>query len=260
MVYLMPFVFFPAVYFAGKSIVKILKGKNDELNSTIFCFGTLPVLLFISVSLFKRVLPHWPVIGYMTLTLAVGKFYSELYKKRRKLFNIYSYSHTLIVAALICITILQVHAGVLFNRELPADGIEKKSSVRDISIDIIGWKKLNEYLQSRFKSDEVFLLTHKWYLGGQISFAVKGKYPVLCFNSKKNIRGFSIWQNQKEQLGKNGLFISTSKFFRNPEEKYNSYFDNIELIQSIPIRRSGKLVKIIYIYKCEKFKKVFPAG
>lgn len=257
MAYMMPFVFFPAVYFAGKSVVNLLKGENDELNNTVFCFGVLPLFFFISVSLFKKVLPHWPVIGYMTLTLPVGKFYYGLYKKRKKLFNIYSCMHAVIVITLISLALLQIHTGILFNRELPADGIEKKGSIRDISIDIIGWEELNKYLQKEFAPDEVFLFTHKWYLGGQIAFAVKGKYPVLCLSNRKSAAGFSIWQDQEEQLGKKGLFISTSKFFRDPAEKYSAYFDKIELMRSIPIKRSGKLVKKIYIYKCENFKKIY---
>lgn len=250
--YLMPFVFFPAVYFAGKSLK-----ERDELNTVVFCFGAIPVLFFMSASMFKRVLPHWPVIGYITLVLPVGKFYYELYKRKRKLFNKYCFCHILIVFVLIVLAILQVNTGILINRELPADLREKKAGVRDISIDIIGWKELEGYLKSSFSKDEIFLFTHKWYLAGHISFAVQGKYPVLCLNDKKSIRGFSIWQNQKEYLGRDGLFICTSKFFSYPESKYSNYFDNIKLIQAIPVRRSNKLVKIIYVYKCTNFKKTF---
>ena len=34
--------------------------------------------------------------------------------------------------------------------------------------------------------------------------------------------------------------------------------ENIELLKAIPVYRSGKLVKKIYIFKCENFKKIYP--
>lgn len=255
MSYLLPFVFFPSIYFAVKNLFLI--SKKDEVDNFSFCFGTIPVLFFMAAALFKRILPHWPLIGYMTLTLQVGRFYFSLFNKKRIIFKVYSFLHILIVILAVSLVITQIHTGILMNRELPSSGLEPRKGVRDITIDIIGWKELNNYLIERCNPDEYFLFTHKWYLGGQLAFATKGHYQVLCLNGIKDIRGFYIWQNQDKHIGRDGIFVCTSKFFKDPQEKYNAYFDSIELLKKLPIKRSGKIVKIIYLYKCKNFKKIY---
>lgn len=254
--YLLPFIFFPAIYCAFENLFK-LRRKN-EFTGLIFSFGTVPIIFFLVASFFNEVLPHWPLIGYITLTLPVGCLYFNLLQKRKVLFNIIASLHMLVVAAAIFVSIAQIYTGVLYNLELTPTGVEQDRGKMDLSLDIIGWNKFGHYFSERYYSEDIFLFTHKGYLGGQITFATKGKYPVLCLNKKMDARGFSVWQKQEKHIGKDGIFICTSRFYLNPRDKYKSYFENIEFIESLPIERSGKIVKAIYLFRCENFKKVFP--
>jgi len=253
--YLLPFFFFPALYFSVKSLFNLR--KDAEFWGTVFSFGALPLFFFIFASLFKRVLPHWPVIAYITLVLPVASFYSELKKRRPLNFNFYAVSHIFLVTAAVIITVLQINTGIIMNREVPETGKAPKKDVRDITVDIIGWNKLSSYLKENYSSNDYFVFTYKWYLGGQLSYALKGKYDVLCLADIKDARGFSIWQNQARWLGKDGLYICTSKFYRDPAEKYSEYFEKIVLEKKLPVYRAGKRVKVIYIYRCTGFKKAF---
>ncbi|MFH1416232.1 MAG: glycosyltransferase family 39 protein [Elusimicrobiota bacterium] len=258
--YILPFVFIPCIYYGIKSVILIFK-NNSRYERFLFCYGALPVTVFMAASLFKRVLPHWPVIGYISLTLAAGKFYESLKEKKKPLFNLYAIGHSFIVILLITAALLQIYTGIIFNRELPESGIEKKSPVKDISIDIIGWNFLEKHLkEAGYRESDIFLFTHKWYVGGQIAFAVRGRYPVMCLSSIGDARGFSIWQDQEKEIGKDGLFICTSKFFLDPSQRYSGYFDSIELAETIPVMRNKKLVKNIYVYKCRNFRKPYPVN
>jgi hypothetical protein len=249
--------FFPAIYFAGKSAFEVFK-KRDEFNIMVFSFGSVPLIFFIYSSLFKKILPHWPVIGYITLTLPVGRFYYEMFMQKRNKFKIYAYIHSGIVGSLIIIALFQFNTGLVFNRAIPDSGTPKKEKVKDLSIELIGWKQLDEYLGDNFDAENNFIFTYKWYLGGQIQFYTKGKYPLLCLNSKKSITGYSVWQNQEKYLGKNGLFITTSRFFRDPAVKYKDNFESINLLKTIQVKRRGVTVKKIYVYLCENFRKIYP--
>jgi hypothetical protein len=253
--YLMPWIFFPALYFAGRSILR----WKDRFNSFLFAFGAVPVFLFMGSSLFHRVLPHWPVIGYITLTLAAGRYYHGLLLRRKSLFNFGAILHLVLVGGVILAVLLQVKTGLLINRGLPSSGIEPRKGIKDISMDIVGWDELAAYLEKNFDPQTEFIFTHEWPLGGEISFALRGRYPVLCLGGKGEARGFSIWQDQEECLGKDGLMIVTSDSCKNPE-KYSPYFESIGLEQKIPVWRSGKLVKIVYVYRCRSFKKTFPCS
>lgn len=254
--YLLPFIFFPAVYFAFENLFK-LRRKN-EFTVLFFSFGTVPVVFFLAASFFNEVLPHWPLAGYITLTLPVGCLYFNLLQKKKAFFNVIASLHILVVAVVIFVSIAQIYTGVLYNQDLTPTGVEHERGRMDISLDIIGWSKLAHHFSESNYSEDVFLFTHKGYLGGQITFATKGKYPVLCLNRKVDARGFSIWQKQEKHIGKDGIFICTSRFYLDPSKKYKSYFENIEFLESLPIERSGKIVKAIYLFRCENFKKVFP--
>ncbi|MBN2407103.1 MAG: glycosyltransferase family 39 protein [Elusimicrobia bacterium] len=255
MAYLLPFFFFPAVYYAFRYSVK--PAGKDRMGLFVFCFGSVPVLLFLAVSLFKRVLPHWPITGYIVLALPVGRYYYGMMSNRKNFFVFYSVMHTGMLAAAVLLTLLQMHFGMIMNREVTPAGISgKREPVRDITIDIIGWRELDKYLEGADFKD-VFLFTHKWYLGGQIAFATGGRYPVLCLGSSRDARGFRFWQDSGDYIGKDGIFVCTSKFFKDPMEKYSGYFDDIRLMEMLPVRRRGKTVKIIYLYKCSVLKRKY---
>jgi len=254
--YLLPFIFIPALAAAVRSITKIK--KTDSYNSFVFCFGAVPVVFFMTAALFKKILPHWPVIGYMTLALPVGKYYADLRKTKNKIFNLFAVSHISLIIIAVSLTIGQIKWGIIFNREANALGpAEKSGKISDISTDILGWNELYSYLKSHYPSGNIFLFSNKWYLCGHIAFASKGKYDVLCLSSVKDARGFIFWQKQKDQIGKEGLFITTDRYFKNPEVKYSEYFDRIELIRLMPVKRRGVIVKIIYVYKCSNFRKEY---
>jgi hypothetical protein len=257
--YLFPFFFFPGIYYAFKSIAGLK--SSDRFRKFIFAFGAVPVLLFLFMALFKRVLPHWPVIGYIILTLPVAKYYLGLSNKRPKLFKFYAAAHAGLVLVAIAAVLIQVHTGFIFNREVKLGHKAEKKDVRDITIDIIGWDKLADYFSAgtgKISCD--FLFTNKWYLAGQIGFALKGNYPLMVLSSAKDARGFIMWQDQNKFIGKDGIFITTSKFFKDPEEKYRNYFEDIKLIDTINIERAGKVVKIIYLYRCSNLKKPYPVN
>ncbi|MEA3506579.1 MAG: hypothetical protein U9R36_03705, partial [Elusimicrobiota bacterium] len=273
--YLLPFFFFPAIYYAFKSIFKIklqpgcallpdsrtltdAPGQGEiDFRKFIISLGALPVILFLFVSFFKRVLPHWPVIGYIVLALPAGKFYSSLLRRRPGLFKIYAALHCGLVFLAVGVVLIQIHTGIIFNRRVEHGKRAEKEDIRDITVDIIGWDKMADHIR-REGLPGSFIFTDKWYLGGQIGFALRGRYPLMVLSSRKDARGFVMWQNQDKYLGKDGVFITTSKFFKDPVKLYGDYFSRIELADTIEVERASKRVKIIYLYRCSGFKKTFP--
>ncbi len=255
--YLLPFFFIPAIYYAFKSIGGLKKG--NDFQKFVFSFGALPVILFMFMALFTKVLSHWPVIGYIILALPVGKFYKKLLDSRPKLFKSYALLHSGLVLAAVVVVLIQIHTGFIFNREVKAGMKAEKEDIRDITVDIIGWDKLRSYVKEN-RLPGSFIFTNKWYLGGQIGFALRGSYPLMVLSNPKDARGFIFWQDQKRFIGKDGIFITTSKFFKEPAEKYKDYFGKIELLKSINVERRGITVKIIYLYKCWDFKKPYPVN
>ncbi len=255
--YLLPFFFFPALYFAFKSVSRI---KKDGFEKFIFCFGFIPLVFFLVYSLFFRTLSHWPVIAYITLCLPVGKFYAGLYRKKRRLFNFYSIAHIALIGILAPVAVLQMHFGVLYNRPTPLSAAARPERIRpdDISTAWMGWEDAVEAVEEIAYGGEFFLFCDRWFTAGYLAHACRGEYPVLVLSDLNAARGFAFWQKQQAQAGKDGFFIITSRFYSDRSRRYAPYFDGFEFIKSVPVERSGKIVKYIYIYRGRNFLAPYP--
>lgn len=284
--YLLPFFFFPALYYCGKYTVHLLislyqqgttilytplseedsnaqnasedSSQKIQIDLFLFCFGAFPVLVFLYVSLYDRVLPHWPIIGYTTLCIPVGAMYKRLFQSRPRIGYALLGGHGLLTITLMTLGLLQIYKGTLINKNIrkPDGTIEKEEG--DFSTKIIGWEKLQQYLDNQKQTDDAFLWTHRWELAGQIEYATRGQYPLLCLSKREDARGYAIWQNQQSFLGQNGLFITTSQYYTDPHQQYGTHFDRFELLRKIPVRRSDTLVNIIYVFRGYQFSRPYP--
>ncbi len=254
--FLLPFFFFPALYFTFKSVSRI---RKDSFERFIFSFGFIPVVFFLIYSLFSRALSHWAVIGYITLCLPAGKFYMKLYREKRRMFKFYVISHITLILVLASAAILQMHYGLLSNRGAPPEASSRPERIRpdDISTAWLGWidtvKAVEELSDGPF-----FLFADRWFTAGYLAHACRGRYPVLVLAGLNSARGFAFWQEQEKHIGKDGFFITTSRFYSDRRQRYSPYFETFEFIKSVPVERSGKTVKYIYIYRCRNFLSPYP--
>ncbi len=247
--YLLPFFFFPAIYFSLKSLRGFFGNSYEKF---IFCFGFIPLAFFILYSLFSRALYHWALPAYITLSLPVGKFYYGLYLNKRKKFKKYTFMHTGLVLFFIAAALLQMHRGTFYNRSAGSEAASEPQRIRpsDISMSWMGWEKAVVAVDNITEGDDIFLFTDKWYTAGYLAHAAYKNYTVLVLSRLKNARGFNFWQDQNKYIGKDGFFITTSRVYSDRQAKYSPYFKTIKFKKSIPVKRKGVTVKYIYVYRC----------
>ncbi|MGM0568818.1 MAG: glycosyltransferase family 39 protein [Elusimicrobiota bacterium] len=256
-VYLLPFFFLPAVYFAIKSLFSF---KKNSYYSFVFSFGFIPLAFFLFYSLFSKTLPHWAVIAYIALCLPVGEYYAGLKRRKKKKAGFYALAHVLIVFLLISGALLQMRTGIFFNREISLSGAGERKNFKngDISLEWLGWDKALKAVEEIGGEDKIFVFTDKWFIAGYLSYAFKDKYPVMVLSKLKNARGFAFWQKQNKYKGRDGLFITSSLYYSDRNEKYMPYFEKTSLKKAVPVKRRGKIVKYIYIYRYKNFLRAYP--
>lgn len=257
--YVSPFLF---IFFCYVAYVLIkdafFKKQKDALYVASF---SLPVLIFFNaIATFNEILPHWPAMGYLILTIygayIINKFWDN--GKFRKIIY-FSCGFALFLDLIVPVHCL--YKFIPIESFLPQKEAQKveygipKAEIVDVSNDLFGWKELsseiNKIYASYAEDKKPFLFTHKSYLASQIYFYTPDK-RVYCFSGK--IDAYDLWQRDISYLkNKDGLFITSNMFdFRNPEKVYP--FTEFEQPIEVPIYRNNKLVKKFWITKCKKFE------
>ncbi len=246
--YLTPMVFVPMVWIFWQSIRNGLIKKNQN-DLFYFLFGTLPVLIFLLVSFFRPILPHWTLPGYILLTVPFAEMLRSAAERYRGVVYIYRISVMLIILLLV-LGVGHIRWGIL----TPGHRIEQ-----DVSLDLTGWDAIPSYLEENGLTEEDwFLFSHKWFLCGEIELATGGKYVVQCFSSD-DPRGYGIWNREQDVTGRDGIFICSDRYFIDPNDSYSEYFRTISpKPDSVVISRAGIPVKKIYYFKCQGMIKEYP--
>ena len=250
------FIFYCYVFFI---VIKDSFIKNQRAALFVASFS-LPVLIFFNlIATFNEILPHWPAMGYLILTIYAAYLINKYWVKN--MFRILMYiacSFAIFLDIIIPIHCMYKIIPIeLFLPQKEAVKVEfgiPKSEIVDVSNDLYGWKelsaKINEVCDTYPKDKQPFLFTHKSYLASQIFFYTPDK-RVYCFSDK--IDAYDLWQRDISNLkNKDGLFITSNQFdFCNADKVYP--FVEFEQPIEIPIYRNNKLVKKFWITICKNF-------
>lgn len=257
MLYLTPLIFMVFVCVLWQTITRGLMAGEKEQTFHFF-FGTLPILIFSVIAVFKPILPHWALVGYITLLIPFARLLEE-YRKS------IPYMDKIIVGSVVALLLayllgtLQARWGIFSLERLVHKGwITEEEFRADPTLDLIGWDEVDRYLsRNGISSDDTFLFSHKWFLSGEIELATKGRYPVLCFN-RSDARGFGIWDAKLDVRGKSGVFICTDRYSASPEQEFAAYFDSISSPETVVIERGGVPSKTLYFYRCSNLLRRYP--
>ncbi len=253
--YLTPMAFIPLAVVLWKTCVKgIVKG--DFNYRFAFFFGSIPYLFFLGVSLKQSILPHWTLAGCIALLPPMADTIASFRKKRVVTRTI---TISLIIIGLVYILlVLQIRRGSVLYALHDIGWVSGHEVRRDATLDMVGWDAIPTYLnQKGLSADEVFLFSHKWYLGGEISLAADPSFSIMCLN-RSDSRGFGVWNAHKNVLGRDGICIYTNRYRVNPEKSYGEYFERVSPPDSTVIYRGGRYAKTIYFSRCENMIKPYP--
>jgi len=224
------------------AIIKTFKSKNKNGKFLIY-YTVIPILVFTLVGFTQRILPHWPMPGYIVaIILASGL----LNKWKDKTLKIYFSSTALITLLIIIAVSLQATNGI-FN-------LNKKT---DVTLDGFGWKQLASHISENNKLQNAgFFFTHKWFLSGELGWAIENNKTVTIFN-KREPHGFAFWNNPEELSNKDGIFVCTDRYKYDIKKEAADYFDSIEKLDDFLVYRNGKVAKTFYMYYCTNLKQKF---
>ncbi len=258
-----------------------LKGTQNDLPETenpaleilhqkrllILCVS-MPIFFgFTFMGGFIQILPSWHMPGFFGATLLLGERAALVQIKKPKFIRNWLWGSGMVILPLLLIGLLHVHLGLVQkggDAAIAGGFWEAKDDPSTQMIDIVQLRqafvdspKLKEELQ---KADFVF--SNSFFVAGQIGMAIEplGK-KVTCLDA--DLRGFAYWSKAQDFVGKTSLFITSEQFmkderFPDPLVKYQDYFQSLEKIADIPLKRGGQAVQIFPVYRASPMLKPYP--
>lgn len=245
------------------SIQAHLKRSDFANRQWLILSVSVPMIIgFSLVGGYYFVTPSWVAPGFWTPTLLLGYWMGQ--RSKRWAYRWLKYSG-IAIASLLLLVLLHLNLGIFQKPSqygLLGGMIAPKA---DPSTEVFDLNQLQQAfvdspLFSSALANSQFIFTQSYFLGGLIDLAVHSvkPIPVTCFC--RDSRGFGIWYDPKEWIGKDGLFITGQRFVSKPEiiDRYRPYFQSFRKIGEIPIKRGGVVTNIFYVYQGQNFLKVYP--
>jgi hypothetical protein len=255
--YLFPWIWIPLVLLLLREARNWRKLESDHERLGL-SLAAMPVTVFTAVACFRPVLPHWGLIGLVSLFPVLGEAWHERLVARRG-----STLGGLALAAgfpivLLSMTILEYRTGCFQRAANQSLGIFDART--DPTADLYGWEEVARRLEQLGVLDQpnTFLFTRTWYQSAQVAHAIQLRVPVLCYNID-DPRGFAFWSEPASWVGKDGIFLMINEDFE-PVPFYRRWFRDVEPLADFTVERGGKLVRRVRVVRLIDQVAAFPYG
>ena len=218
------------------------------------------ILLFLFFSFFRQTLPHWTGPSYLGLILVAGSFVSEQKYIKGIRFAI---PKSILAALILLVSVLilgvaQINHGII---DLRGTNNQRSLGKTDPTLDMFGWKQLAEKFREIHKADldrgtmdtNAVIISYRWFPAAHQDYYLG--YPlgikVLCIGNLERIHKYA-WINRKRggfPAGTDAYYITSSRDFSDPAEKFNGLFSAIDEPVIVNIQRGGKTAMQFYIFR-----------
>ncbi len=250
------------IYISPILIFSLFKSAYDALKGRLtIAKHTLMILLFTAfplittclfISLFKDVLPHWTGPAYTGLILITAVKLSDKRFSNRLLCTSGLF---LTILSTLAVLFINFYSGTIGNKSLKTYG------KGDLSLDMYGWDQTRISFQSIYKSDikngkidpGAYIISNKWFPAAHIDHYIAQplSLKLIAVGELADIHQYA-WLNQSRKfprIGENAYCLIPSDHYFDPLKLFGSYFKKIELECVIPIYRTGKLCRRVYVYR-----------
>ena len=239
--------------------------RNKQL--LIVCLS-MPIFFgFTFMGGFIQILPSWHMPGFFGATLLLGERAAQIQLHRPKYIRNWLWGSGMVILPLLIVGLLHVHLGIVQKGgdAAIAGGVwEAKDDPSTQMIDIVQLRQAfvdSPMLKAELEKAD-FVFSNSFFVAGQVGMAIEplGK-KVTCFD--EDLRGFAYWSKAEDFVGKTSIYITSELFLKDdrypqPLDKYKGYFQSLEKIADVPLKRGGQTVQIFPVYRASPMLKPYP--
>jgi 4-amino-4-deoxy-L-arabinose transferase-like glycosyltransferase len=219
-----------------------------DAEAFLACQAILPLLLFLGVATFRRIMPHWPLIGFVALLPLLGRAWSARLEDDPRRIRVRLRLALVSAAPVIMASLFlaqtrsgwfQDARGRLLGVVTPAD---------DPTVDMIRWGQIARELDRRGLLDEpdTFLFTDDWRFSASLAMATDLAHSVACYH--RDARSFTFWSRPRDWVGRDGIYVRVEDALIDAEY-YVPWFTRVEPLAEFPIVRGGVPLQRVRVYR-----------
>ena len=253
--YLYPWIWIPLCFLMFR------EAKNWRRLPTVhqrlaLCLAVAPVLVFTAVACFRPVLPHWGLIGLVSLFPVLGDAWRQHFDRSRGPLIRWLAGAAVFSLMLLGLTILEHHTGCFQRGGNVRWGLFDART--DPTADLYGWDLVAERLEELgiLDDENSFLFTRSWYQSAQLAHAIQLRLPVLCYNID-DPRGFAFWSKPGEWLGHDGILLIINDDLV-PVSFYRPWFQDAIPLADFTIDRCGRPFRRVQVIRLINQLAAFP--
>jgi 4-amino-4-deoxy-L-arabinose transferase-like glycosyltransferase len=254
--YLFPWIWVFLLVTLSRHLRAQFMGQHAPGDRFLLCQASVPFAVFLAVACVRPVLPHWSLVGFLSLMPMLGHDWARL-----MVANPSRLRARIAVAALLpivfgSVVVLQYRSGIFQKNGRSPLGF--LAIARDPTAELYGWNAVADELRKRGLVDQpgTFLFTGKWYHSGHLAFALHDAAPVLCY-SMNDCHGFAHWSRPEDWVGRDGILLVINRSTTEPEI-YKRWFERIEPLGGFEVMRAGGPVRKVRIFRCVRQTRPFP--
>jgi Dolichyl-phosphate-mannose-protein mannosyltransferase len=246
------------------ALIGTAKIQIDKNKKWFLLLTGLPLpVFFLIISLTGNTLPHWSQPGYISLILIAASYLSQLYNEKKKIIPLSVKIASVFIALILITGTLQINYGI-FDSHKDENVKPTELGKHDLSLDMFGWhqasekfSEINNRLQQTGKiGKDAPIFSNKWYNSAHIDYYIARPMNKNVFTAGNmvEIRKYD-WVN-RERGGyeniKEAYYISPSRDYQDPKERYGNLFSSIMPVDTIQIYRGGKPVENMFVFIMKK--------
>ena len=227
----------------------VIRGPKrwSKAEGFLVCQAIPPLALFMGVSTFRRIMPHWPLIAFIPLIPLLGSaLVVRLETQRTRTIRALGFM-TAFPAVLALLFVIQADFGLFQDGKGKLLGMIPAKA--DPTVDTIRWNQIADELGRRGLLDDknTFLFTDCWRFSAELAMATHRALPVACYH--RDARSFTFWSKPQDWVGRDGIFVSVADGLISADH-YAPWFRSIELIEEFPVVRRGVPLQTVKLYRC----------
>lgn len=229
--YLTPWLIAPLAWCLGGAL---WRGPVRRESWFLALIAIGPIAVFAAVALFVPSLPHWPMPGWIFTFPLMGDAWVVLEERHPRWVYAGAGAAAAALVAFVGAAEVQVADGAI-GRAVPA-----LFKPRDPTLDLLQWDAVAPALAERhlLDADTPAVAGLNWNQASKINVVVGRAIPVLCLCETPQGRSFQ--HKPDVYVGRNLILIGTTNIISEQHAALAAYFERIEPLAPVIVRRGGE--------------------
>ena len=246
------------------ALLALYKNKNfiERKYARVLLWMTVPLwVVFTGFSVFRSTLPHWTSPAFISLILIAAVYWSEKKTEKNPIFFWIKFPALFLAVLMFMAFYLINYSPFLLGRKSGASNLGED----DFTQDLYGWDQVGKAFKGIVVREEKAgnmqagsaVISYKWFPGAHLDFyAARPVQRNLFLMGDMNDLHKYAWINRYRGgliKGHDYYHIAVSNVYHDPHELFGNYFEKIERMDTVEIKRANKTMRYAFFYRLKNY-------